>query len=93
MRFKLEIELDQSVILGKSLDYVSEQIARSFAQYGKANNGTRGDRQPGDAAAIKDINGNTVGKWEVIGDQPIDNLPKPKAAPVKGNSDYYGFLE
>ena len=59
MKFKLEIELGNDAMQTYE-DVVSSLIAcqQTVAEYRKLH--------VGDARKVRDINGNTVGKWEVV---------------------------
>ena len=59
MKFTLEIEL------GNEAMQTDEHIGRALSLLGRAFTEAQDGTDIRDAGKIKDINGNTVGKWEV----------------------------
>ena len=60
MKFTLEIEMNSSVAMRTRVDIESalQDAARQFHRDGLPSAGEHGD--------VRAINGNTVGKWEVV---------------------------
>lgn len=71
MKFTLEIELGNEAM--QFYSDITEAVIATNHRIRASSNLMAADRpKTGDGGKIRDLNGNTVGKWEVTDDQPAN---------------------
>lgn len=67
MVFSLRIELgNEAMQTGADIAGALHELAGRVATFAEDTNYDRGRGWPGTAGPIRDVNGNTVGSWEVV---------------------------